>query len=866
MQGWIGRLGEYGLTGPAQPVSTPVGLLIGLLVLAFCVVADILLDRESGAVVGTYVAAPFVTALLSGPRATALVGLLAMIAAMASPSWNMNTETANELVQLGVILCGSGFAIAGSWVRIRSTERSERLQLLNAVGAVADGSLPLAETLDRVTEVIVPAFGDICMVDAIHEGRISRLAVRVGEREGSAAVQERLRRRSPDLPDWLVDVERSWRRIPRWRPRLRDEEVRRMAGSAGDLEFLRSLGLRSSIVAPIRARDRNLGALTLLSAWSERRYSAADVQFTQILAGRIGLALDNAGLFSDLESVERRMDTVMSILDEAVVIHGLDGELVFANPAAARTLGYVTAEQAMSTPIAKISERFTIRNEEGEEVAPDALAGRLALTGAPTKPVILRVIERGGGRERWMRTKARAIEGTDGEPLYSVTVIEDVTEVKRAEFSHRLLARSGELLPHSADYHRTLERVPQLVVPEFADWCAVEMAGANAALHRVSAAHRDPRLLELAEGMRKRHPLRVDGDGPMHDVMRTGVAQCFEFTDERMRELANDDGHLAELRALDIRSVIVAPLSAGGVVVGALVFVNHDGSRSFDEDDLAVAVELAQRAALAIENARLAEERARISKALQRELLPPSLPPMPGWQVATMYEPAGEINEVGGDFYEVFPVDGGWAVVIGDVSGKGAAAAALTAEARHTIRTAGVLSEDPRRGLYLLDENLRGRDDAALCSAAMMILSDDCATSAEVTIYLAGHPHPMLMRDGEATPVGDPGPMLGVVDDPVWRAATVAVEPGDQLVLYTDGVTEAQGRDGERFGEQRLRAGLAGSMTPESAVEQVRRALDGFGADQRQDDAAVVVVRRLGGGATSLSRTDALAASAGHSR
>ncbi len=108
-----------------------------------------------------------------------------------------------------------------------------------------------------------------------------------------------------------------------------------------------------------------------------------------------------------------------------------------------------------------------------------------------------------------------------------------------------------------------------------------------------------------------------------------------------------------------------------------------------------IAEEVASRVALAIESARLAEERARVADALQRELLPPSLPPMPGWEVATMYEPAGEVNEVGGDFYEVFSVAGGWAVVLGDVSGKGAAAAALTAEARHTIRTAGILTSDP---------------------------------------------------------------------------------------------------------------------------------------------------------------------------
>ena len=294
-----------------------------------------------------------------------------------------------------------------------------------------------------------------------------------------------------------------------------------------------------------------------------------------------------------------------------------------------------------------------------------------------------------------------------------------------------------------------------------------------------------------------------------------------------------------------ISSVIVAPMLAGGVIVGALSFINHEGSRVFDADDLEIAVEVSRRAAFAIENARIAEERARVADALQRELLPPSLPRMPGWEVATMYEPAGEINEVGGDFYEVFRVEDGWAVVLGDVSGKGASAAALTAEARHTIRTAGSLSGDPRRGLYLLDENLRGRDDAALCSVALLILPElDSQSSADVRIYLAGHPHPLLIRNGRAVIVGEPGPLLGVVDEPFWEPATVTVEPGDQLILYTDGVIEAKRANGERFGTDRLCEGLAGCTSPELAVERVRSALASFGARDREDDAALVAIRR----------------------
>jgi PAS domain S-box-containing protein len=844
MQGATSTLRERGRGAAEDLASEPLGLLAGVAVLAVCVGADIALDHEAAAIVGTYVAAPFITALLAGPAATAAVGVLAVIAAVASGGWNMNTGDADQLVRIGVIAAGTLFAVAGSWYRARSRGRAERMALLDAVGAVADGSLPLGETLQRVTEVIAPGFADICMVDAVHEGKVTRIATRAGGRPDAEEIEKRIRHRPPTLPDWLVNVDRAWREIPRWWPRMHDEELRRMAHSPDDLEFLRSLGIRSSIVTPIRARNRNLGTLTVIAAWSGDSYGSDDVRFAQILAGRIGLALDNAGLFSDLESIERRMDTVMSILDEAVVIHGTDGELVFANPAAAQTLGYETSEEAISTPAARIPERYAIRDEAGNEVGAEALAGRQARSEAPAAPRTLRIIDRASGRERWMRTKAQGIKGTSGEILYTVTAIEDVTDVKRAEFTQRLLGRTGELLSDADDYRRTLERVPQLLVPEFADCCSIEMPRDDGRLERVALSHCDPeRLLRLRQ-VRERFPISADADTPLGHALRHGEAQLVTIDDRRLRDVSTDPEHLEALREMRIGSVIVAPMLVGGETVAALTLINHEGSRIFDSDDLATSVEVARRAALAIENARIADERVRVADALQRELLPPSLPRMPGWEVATMYEPAGEINEVGGDFYEVFPVEEGWAVVLGDVSGKGAAAAALTAEARHTIRTAGSLSGDPRRGLYLLDENLRGREDAALCSIALLILPGPGSKSSEVSVYLAGHPHPLLLREGSAEAVGEPGPLLGVVDDPAWLPAKVTIEPGDQLVLYTDGVIEARGADGERFGTDRLRRGLAGCESPELAVDRVRTALASFGARAREDDAALVAIRR----------------------
>ncbi|MDQ4081878.1 MAG: hypothetical protein M3123_03170, partial [Actinomycetota bacterium] len=156
-----------------------LGLALGVAFLLVLVILDVLLDAPSAALIGPFVAAPFVTALLAGPGATVAVGAFAILAGLASPAWNPSPgDDADFYVRLAVIVAGSAFATLSSRNRTRAAARAERLRLLDAVGEVADGSLPLAETLRRVTDVIVPAAGDVCVVDAVHDGRATRLAAR----------------------------------------------------------------------------------------------------------------------------------------------------------------------------------------------------------------------------------------------------------------------------------------------------------------------------------------------------------------------------------------------------------------------------------------------------------------------------------------------------------------------------------------------------------------------------------------------------------------------------------------------------------------------------------------------------------------
>jgi serine phosphatase RsbU (regulator of sigma subunit) len=249
------------------------------------------------------------------------------------------------------------------------------------------------------------------------------------------------------------------------------------------------------------------------------------------------------------------------------------------------------------------------------------------------------------------------------------------------------------------------------------------------------------------------------------------------------------------------------------------------------------------RAGTAADNARLYAERSEIARTLQGALRPPALPAMPGWSAAAVYEPAGRANEVGGDFYDVFAVAGGWMLVIGDVIGKGAPAAALTSLARYSIRTAATLTGSPAEALRHLNDDLQREGQDALLSALCVRLTDT-PDGACAVIASAGHPLPLHVRDGVATPAGRGSLLLGVAAHTAFAEHEIDLGEGDALVLYTDGVLDARGAH-DRFGQERLVAALsADGDSADDAVACVVAALEGFQHGGQADDITLLAVRR----------------------
>ena len=300
------------------------------------------------------------------------------------------------------------------------------------------------------------------------------------------------------------------------------------------------------------------------------------------------------------------------------------------------------------------------------------------------------------------------------------------------------------------------------------------------------------------------------------------------------------------LRELEMRSAMLVPLIARGRTIGAMTLVSSQPDRHYDDDDLQLAEELARRAALAIDNARLYRERSHVARTLQQNLLPPRLPTIPGIQIAARYRFAAEGTEIGGDFYDLFETaDGAWAIVIGDACGKGPEAAALTGLARHSIRAAAVREQSPARVLHLLNETIVDQvaDNRFLTMAYVRLRSE--GDSAHLTVACGGHPAPVIVRaSGGIEQVRAPGMIVGSLPNAEFSEESVVLGPGDAIVLYTDGVIEARCEE-EIFGEQRLLDLLADcpGQDARAIANTVRQAVGDFLPGLPRDDMAILVMR-----------------------
>ncbi len=302
-------------------------------------------------------------------------------------------------------------------------------------------------------------------------------------------------------------------------------------------------------------------------------------------------------------------------------------------------------------------------------------------------------------------------------------------------------------------------------------------------------------------------------------------------------------GTLADGRL--VRSWLIAPVPAGEGDMAGVLYLGHPRPHAFVAEDETLAAGLCRHLGAAITNAEVAAERERVASALEATLLPPILPRIEGVDLAARYRAAGSR-----DFYDVFPLGGErWAVVLGDVSGSGPDAAAMTGVARYSIRAIAPDVATPAEVLSRLnDALLRQAVDDRFVTAVLAPLTPT-VDHVDVELASAGHPPALVLRDDESVVALETatGMLLGMLPGAVLRPVQVSLGPGDALVLYTDGVVEARDASGEQFGQERLVALLATCAGRSAAGIARRIELAALAhSPTLSDDMAIVVVRSTG--------------------
>jgi serine phosphatase RsbU (regulator of sigma subunit) len=389
---------------------------------------------------------------------------------------------------------------------------------------------------------------------------------------------------------------------------------------------------------------------------------------------------------------------------------------------------------------------------------------------------------------------------------------------------------------------------PQAVAEVILGEVAPELGGVSRALWLADEDRTHLRLVRPDDHLRARPfaTLALDGDMPGAVVFRTGEPVFMASKAER-------DAAFPMLAEVGPQvAIAVLPLNDGDDVVGVLA-LSYDEDHDFSEDERDFFTAVADLASQALARGRLHALQVEVAEALQKTLLPPDLPTIAGVDLAASYHPSWEGIEVGGDFYDVIPLDcGRWLVMIGDVCGTGPAAAAITAQVRHTARTAAKLGLALDRLVAVINESLvETIGDERFCTMVAAVVQPHGA-GVSMELVCAGHPCPVVVRrGGEVAQIPSTGSLLGVVSDARFVSEPLVLSDGDALVLYTDGVLEARPQDGDRadfFAAHRLEAALRGAAGQSAAalVGALEASLFSFADRRLNDDVAIVALRAVG--------------------
>lgn len=483
----------------------------------------------------------------------------------------------------------------------------------------------------------------------------------------------------------------------------------------------------------------------------------------------------------DEEEIYRLAQVVRSTRD-AVLSKDLDGVITSWNPAAIRLYGYSESEAigshvSMLVPadheneeqeiLARIRRGEAVETYETERIRKDGVRLNVSLTISP-------------------------IEHPDRGIVGASVIARDITAESRRRQAQDFLIAATRGLDASLDFGRTARTIVQTAVPELAEVCVLDFIRRDGWVGDSIVGAAAPDVATTLEEIRRRTPLDPRCNHPVAQVLRANRPMVWRdlTAPSVLKDVVQSEEHRRLIEETHYQSAAVAPLVARGTTLGAISFLHASTDMRYEAEDLSLLADLADRAAMALDNARLYEERDRIAQNLQRGLRPPEPPYVAGLDIAVVFDAFGEGMEIGGDVYDVLPTEDGCWILIGDVTGKGSVAAGVSVALRHSMRGLARQIDEPDQLLAQLNQMLlEGRSLNDFATALLLRLRRE-GERWTATLAAAGHP-PAIHVTGEGPVQLGGGAVLGAWPDAPIPSHELELLPGETLVLATDGWFEA---------------------------------------------------------------------------
>ncbi|MBI2393427.1 MAG: PAS domain-containing protein [Deltaproteobacteria bacterium] len=464
------------------------------------------------------------------------------------------------------------------------------IRFLAEASEALSSSLVTDEIVSTAVRLVIPSLADFAAIDLVAEDGSQHRGAMASARTGVEADLQRFACAPSDVAYAAV---RSALQTGRAQPFD--------ATSAGDAAAEKALGIVQGIALPLKTATRAMGVLTL-AVGGARRFESTELWVAEGFARAAALALSNASTHEAVRQAERRADEARAMLDlimqnAPLGIGVFDRSLRFARVNAALTrINGLPAEAHYGRTLQEVLPQLDASLEQDLRTV---LATRVPIT----REISGQTAATGDEVHHWAAS-SYPLESADGEVFGVGAIIADITERRRGEDRLRFLAEASRLLSSSLEYERTLGTVARLVVPVLADWCTVDMLE-DGQIRRIVVAHVDPAKVALAEELNRRMPTSLDAPQGVGAVLRSGKSDWMHEIPAETIEAVADPEQRRIIRELGLLSYMVVPLRARDATIGAITLVTAESGRRYGEEDLAFAEELARRASLAIENARL---------------------------------------------------------------------------------------------------------------------------------------------------------------------------------------------------------------------------------------------------------------------